>query len=142
MDIEKDISSCPIQIKIPVQWGDMDSANHVNNNRYLRWTESSRITFFERFAIGTSFQRGIGPILAYQDCKYIFPLSYPDEAIVTCRVTSVDTDRFTMESRVYSKQHNRLAAISQQRIMAYNYDLLKKAALPKEWLTGIEKSHQ
>ena len=140
MDFLKEINSSPIRIKIPVQWGDMDAANHVNNVRYMRWTESSRIAFFEKFKIGTSFQNGIAPILAWQDCKYILPLTFPDTAIITCNVIELLTDRFVMESKVYSSVHERLAAISNQRIMAYDYNLLKKAPLPMSWLNGIDQS--
>ena len=138
----KEIESYPIRLDIPVQWGDMDSANHVNNLRYMRWTESSRIEFFRKFDIGVAFQRGIAPILAWQDCKYIFPLTYPDTAIVTCKVSSIEEGQFFMESKIFSEQHQRIAAISSQRIMAYDYTTLSKSKLPDEWMKGIERSMQ
>lgn len=140
MDIQTEIQSFPIQISIPVQWGDMDAANHVNNVRYLRWAESSRISFFQKFDIGLAFQNGIAPILAWQDCKYIFPLSYPDTAIVTCGVSSMEEHQFFLESRVYSTVHNRIAAICQQRIMAYDYAQLAKTNIPQTWVEGLNRS--
>ena len=142
MDITAEINSSPIKLEIPVQWGDMDSANHVNNLRYMRWTESSRILFFEKFKIGISFQGGIAPILAWQDCKYIFPLSYPDTAIITCKIDSIESDRFVLESKVYSQKHQRVAAISKQRLVAYDYDRLMKTALPQDWFEGISESQK
>lgn len=140
MDILKEIESYPIRLDIPVQWGDMDSANHVNNLRYMRWTESSRIEFFRKFNIGVAFQNGVAPILAWQDCKYIFPLTYPDIAIITCKVSSIGEGQFFMESKIYSDEHQRIAAVSSQRIMAYDYATLAKAKLPDEWIDGIERS--
>ena len=87
-----------------------------------------------------AFQNGIAPILAWQDCKYIFPMTYPDTAIVTCKVSSVEEGQFFIESKIYSQKYQRIAAISSQRIMAYDYTALAKANLPDEWRAGIEKS--
>lgn len=126
-------------IKLPVQWGEMDAANHINNLVYLRWAESARIDCFEKIGMQTSFQSGIAPILAWQDCKYIFPMSYPDTAIVGTRIIEVLEDRFIMECSVFSEKYQRLAAISKQTIMAYNYTTLKKASLPQEWVLGLSK---
>lgn len=35
-----------VQVEIPVQWGDMDASQHVNNVVYLRWVEAARVTFY------------------------------------------------------------------------------------------------
>ena len=140
MDIQSEIQSSPIQLTIPVQWGDMDAANHVNNVKYMRWTESSRIAFFQKYDIGVAFQNGIAPILAWHDCKYIFPLSYPDTAIITCGVHSVEEQQFFLKSKIYSTLHQRIAAISIQRMMAYDYSTLSKAKLPDSWIKGLEQS--
>jgi len=37
----------PISLELPVQWGEMDAFQHVNNVAYLRWFESARIAYFE-----------------------------------------------------------------------------------------------
>jgi len=124
-------------VKFPVQWGDMDAANHVNNLIYLRWAESARIEFFRAAGMNVSFQKSIGAILGWQECKYTFPMTYPDTAVVGTRIIEILEDRFTMESSVFSEKHERLAAISKQLIMAYDYRTLEKAALPAEWVAAI-----
>lgn len=123
----------------PVHWGDMDAANHVNNRVYLKWGESSRIAYFRAMNIDTSFQSGdAGPILGWQDCKYIFPMTFPDTAIVGVRTIDIGEDRFTLESRIYSKEHQRIAAISKQVIIPYSYKLLKKVDLSDSWINAIK----
>jgi len=124
-------------VKFPVQWGEMDAANHINNLIYLRWSESGRLVYFEKLGMPVAFQQGIGPIMAWQDCKYIFPMTYPDTAIVGVRTIEVLEDRFIMECAVFSEKHQRLAAVSKQTIMAYNYMTLKKESLPESWLLGL-----
>ncbi|MEM6698138.1 MAG: thioesterase family protein, partial [Bacteroidota bacterium] len=63
-----------ITAEYPVHWGDMDAAKHVNNLVYLRWTESGRLLYFQAMNMDTSFHE-VGPILGWQDCKYIFPMT-------------------------------------------------------------------
>ena len=125
--------------KYPVHWGEMDSARHVNNLIYLRWCESARIAYFNKIKVNSSFAGAdTGPILGWQDCKYIFPMTFPDTAIVGVRTLELLEDRIIMESAVFSEKHNRLAAISKQSIIPYSYAELKKVPLPASWIEGIK----
>ena len=125
--------------RFPVHWGDMDSAQHVNNLVYLRWAETARVLYFEAIGVNTSFSPGgVGAILAFQDCKYTFPMTYPDTALVGARTVDVGEDRFTMETAIFSERHDRLAAVTRQVIVPYDYGKLAKAALPPAWVNGIE----
>jgi len=136
--MQEALKQFPITIEIPVQWGDMDAARHVNNLFYLRWGESARITYFEKMDLPTSFS-GKGPILGWQDCKYIFPMTFPDTAIIGVKTTEILDDKFIMECAVFSKRHNRIAAISSQSIVPYNYLEFKKIAIPNSWIENIER---
>ena len=119
----------------------MDAAQHVNNLVYLRWAESARLDFFEIILGGDyDFIKGVGPILAWQDCKYIFPITHPDIAIVGMRTLEILEDRFTVEAGIFSQRHNCIAAISKQTIMAYDYGKLKKAALPNDWVSALKST--
>ena len=135
----KELAEFPVRMEIPVQWGDMDSARHVNNIMYLRWSESARILYFEKIALNTSFTNSIGPILGWQDAKYIFPMTYPDRALIGIRVEEIKSDRFVMITHIYSERHQRLAVISKQAIVPYDYENLVKAAIPQAWLENIER---
>ena len=128
----------PIQVRCPVLWGDMDAARHVNNIVYLRWTETARVVYMDAMGMDTSFRGpGVGPIIGWQDCKYIFPLEYGDTALVGARTTEILQDRFVMQCAVFSERHDRLAALSLQHIIPYSYGELRKVALPEEWVRGI-----
>ncbi|MEL6674799.1 MAG: thioesterase family protein [Bacteroidota bacterium] len=126
--------------EFPVHWGDMDAARHVNNLIYLRWAESGRIRYFEKMKLDTTFSPAdIGPILGWQDCKYMFPMTYPDTAVVGVRVTEIEEDRFIMESGIFSKRHHRIAALSKQIIVPYDYGTLRKAPLPAAWIAAVKE---
>jgi acyl-CoA thioester hydrolase len=126
------LSQFPITLEVDVQWGDMDAALHVNNTVYLRWVENSRVEYFRRLGYGVSSENGkTGFILGWQDCKYIFPVTYPDTVIVGAKVTEIGKDRFTLQSHIFSKKHQRLAAISNQTVVSYDYSTLQKVDVPE-----------
>ena len=137
--IEKypEISQSPLTMEVSLLWGDMDSAKHVNNLIYLKWAETSRILIFEKM-MDTSFEGKEGPILGWQDCKYIFPMTFPDTALVTCHVSEIKEDRFMMVSKIFSIKHSRIAAISNQSIVPYDYENLKKIGIPATWVPKLE----
>lgn len=135
--IEDQLKEFPVQHTIEVQWGEMDAANHVNNVMYLRWAESARIHYFSKTMIGSDFQNGVGAILAWQDCKYIFPVRFPDTVLIGVKVNEILDDRLIMQTNLYSKTHRRIVAISKQQIMAYDYKNLKKVMIPDDWRNSI-----
>ncbi|MEL7161682.1 MAG: thioesterase family protein, partial [Bacteroidota bacterium] len=110
----------------------------VNNLVYLRWAETVRVAYFVAIGMNVDFSGDVtGPILAWQDCKYIFPMTFPDVAIVGARVTEIGEDRFTLETGIFSEKHDRIAAVTQQVIVPYNYATLTKVSLPEAWVAGI-----
>lgn len=132
--------SFKVKESYPVHWGDMDAAKHVNNLVYLRWAESARIAFFKEMGMDTNFSSSkTGPILGWQECKYILPMTFPDNALVGIRCKEILEDRFKLECAIFSECHNRLAALSIQDIIPYDYGTLKKAAIPETWKTELEK---
>lgn len=134
------LSDFKVTISLPVQWGEMDAANHVNNAVYMRWVESARLAYFVEMGMDTTFKgQEAGPILAYQDCKYIFPVTYPDTISVGVRTVQVEGDRFRMECGIFSEKHGRLVAIAKQVIVPYNFKDLQKTAMPEAWLLGIDR---
>ncbi len=130
----------PVVIEIPVAWGEMDAFQHVNNVVYFRYFESARIAYFLRLDIYTMMdQTGIGPILGSANCRFKIPLTYPDTVSVGTRVSDIGPDRFTMQYRIVSRQHGKIAAEGEGVIVAYNYREGKKATLPEELRKRIEE---
>ena len=131
--MKDNISNSYTSIELPVQWGDMDAAQHVNNTIYLRWTESARIEAFQKMNGGAAEFKKIVPILAWQDCKYIFPVTFPDQVVIDLDIIELLEDRVIFEGKIYSKKHKRIVAISKSIIMAYNMKELKKDPFPEAW---------
>jgi len=146
MDIEKslitiypEIGNSGVIDQYSVHWGDMDAAQHVNNLIYLKWCESGRISFFSAIGIDISFSDNLGPILGWMDAKYIRPVTFPDQVLVTTTSVGIKSDRLVLEGRVYSQKLGKLAFISRQEIIPYDYRTLTKAEIPEQWLARISR---
>ena len=138
------VEGYPVVIEIPVQWGEMDAFQHVNNIVYFRYFENVRIAYFEKIDVIKFMTRtGIGPILAATSCRFRTPLTYPDNVLVAGKVTAIEEDRFMMDYRVVSTRHQKMAAEGDGVIVTFNYRENKKVAVPEELrrlITEIENT--
>ena len=83
----------PIQLEVPIAWGEMDAFQHVNNLVYLRWFESARMAYFKQLNFeSTMKETGIGPILRDSRIRYRIPLTYPGNIISATRITRLEED--------------------------------------------------
>lgn len=129
--MEELLKDFPVIIELPVVWGEMDAFQHVNNVVYFRYMETARIAYFLKMNYMKIMEEtGLGPILASTQCRYRFPLTYPDTVSVGARVPDVDDDRFRMEYRIVSHRHQRVAAEGEALIVSYDYRNRTKAPLP------------
>jgi acyl-CoA thioester hydrolase len=129
----------PVELALPVQWGEMDAMGHVNNAVYFRWFESARIVYFERLGwLAIQQESGNGPILHSTNARFRAPLTFPDTVTVGARVSDLQADRFTMEYEVRSgRLGGAVAASGTGLIVAYDYRSLAKAPLPREIASRI-----
>ena len=121
--------SFPIQLSVPVAWGDMDALAHVNNTVYFRYFESARIAFFEQAGRVTLPEASSGPILADTRCRFVFPLTYPDRITIGTRIRSWGRTSVVMEHGIWS-QDGRLAAFGEAVIVWFDYQAQRKEVWP------------
>lgn len=132
------LESFPFRTRVEVVWGDMDAAQHVNNVTYLRYAETVRIRFMDSLDLGWSDSNGEGVILAWQECKYIFPVTYPDTVWIGAAVSEIRADRFFIQLHMFSEKFGRIVAISNHSHVPYNYDTLQKIEMPQQWRSKLE----
>lgn len=127
-----ELRDCPVIIHLTVQWGEMDAYQHVNNTVYFRYFESARVLYLQKIGFEDySKHGGIGPILGHTQCKFLKPLTYPDEVIVGARTMELKEDRFIMELKLFSTKLQKLAAVGTADMVAFNYLEGRKATLPE-----------
>jgi len=125
------LAGFPIIVTTMVAWSDMDANRHVNNVVYFRYIEHARLKYFHDMGfLSMQQETGIGPILAWTDCRFRRPLSYPDTVSIGTRIRDIERDRFVMDAVIVSHAQRQLAAQGQQRIVVYDYRNNQKAPLP------------
>tara|TARA_B110000211_G_scaffold235026_1_gene308641 strand:+ start:13244 stop:13621 length:378 start_codon:yes stop_codon:yes gene_type:complete len=118
----------------------MDKLGHVNNSNYFRYCEEARVRFLTDSKIRSVVEEGnIGFVVAYIDCKFKFPVIYPDDMIIATKVDKISKDRFTLSQIIYSEAHQKIAAKSESIIVSFNHEMQCKVNLPSEVLTLLEK---
>ncbi len=63
----------PIQLAMPILWGNQDPFGHVNNTVFLRWFESGRVAYWDAGMRRVMEHENLGPILA--KCHLPLPAS-------------------------------------------------------------------
>jgi acyl-CoA thioester hydrolase len=126
------LAGYPIVVTTMVAWGDMDANAHVNNAVYFRYIEHARLRYFDVLGfLQMQVDTGIGPILAWTDCRFRRPLSYPDTVSIGTRIRDIEADRFVMDAVIVSHNLKQVAAEGQQRVVVYDYRQQQKAPLPE-----------
>ncbi len=138
--LEKFNQNYKVQVHIPIQWGDMDAFNHVNNVMYFKYFESVRIAYFERVGIMKSHSDTTGaPILAETTCRYKLPLNFPDSILVGTKVIENHSHGFLMEYAIYSNKLKKITTIGTGRIVLLNYKTHEKIKVNSSLLKKIEE---
>ena len=85
----------------------------------------------------------IGPILAFTQCRYKIPLTYPDHVTVATKVETIQKDRFIMKHVVISHKLRKIAALGEDVLVTFDYRNNIKALVPdeiKKRITDLENS--
>lgn len=122
----------------PIRWGDMDSLNHVNNTIYFRYFQEARIHYFQDSGVSDILANNdIGFILASTQCKFKFPLTYPDTMTIESYPTAISNDRITVKQHLISQKHKKVACECTSIVVAYDHEKKSKSTLPNELILLI-----
>jgi acyl-CoA thioester hydrolase len=129
----------PVTISLPVQWGDQDAFNHVNNVVYYRWMESARIEYFKQVGLGVGISpQGIGPILASLKCDFRRQLAYPDTVLISSSIASIGRTSLKMTHLIYSTAQQTIAAEGDSVIVMFDYRAQKPLVVTDEIRAAID----
>ncbi len=121
----------PRRLELPVQWGEMDAFQHVNNLTYFRWFESGRMDYLQAIGfLDHMLASGQGPILAHTECRFRAPLAWPGRVAVETGVEDVERDRFLMRYRVVDLDTGTVAAEGSGLMVSFDYRAGGKCDLP------------
>eukprot|EP01129_Flabellula_baltica_P000042 TRINITY_DN10042_c0_g1_i1.p1 TRINITY_DN10042_c0_g1~~TRINITY_DN10042_c0_g1_i1.p1 ORF type:complete len:176 (+),score=25.65 TRINITY_DN10042_c0_g1_i1:13-540(+) len=139
-----DLADATTVSEIKIRWGDMDAYNHVNNVNYLRFQEQTRSEYFEALVkvypdlmsmMGTN---GIGIIVKENQCKYIYPVTYPDTLSIGTKVVEMNEDIFKQEYIAVSQKTGKVASAGSCVMVAFDYKIGKRVPFPEEAVIDIK----
>jgi acyl-CoA thioester hydrolase len=136
-----ELADFPVQIAIPVQWGDQDGFGHVNGVMYLKWFESARVAYLEREDIGNLMvmHEGAGPIMASITCNYLSQIRYPDIVVIGAKVTRIGRTSIEMHHSIYSTTDKRIGAQGTSILVYFDYKTQRPIPVTAELRAALEK---
>jgi acyl-CoA thioester hydrolase len=121
---------------IDIRFGDLDAMGHVNNSKYLTYTESARINYFRDLGIWDGIPRLIGPIMAKVTIEYKIPLDLSDVRVeVYTRVSRLGNKSYTIDHQIirYKDERPEVAAYCEVVVVAFDYQAGKSILVPDSW---------
>lgn len=134
------LADYPFVYETPVQWGDMDSFQHLNNVKYFRHFENARVAYGRKVGITDRMEtEGIGPILAWTECKFIRPVMYPDTLATGVRVDKIKGSEMHVTMIVVSHAQKQVVAAGGSKGVFYDYRNEQRVSFPKEMIAKMEE---
>ena len=123
----------PVELKLRIDWSEMDVFGHVNNIMFMKYTQASRVNYWENIGLDGSFAgKGIGPILVSTACQFKKPLFYPGNVLVKAKVEFIKNTSFGILHKLYNDK-NELCAEAQDVVVTYDFSKNEKVVFP-DWL--------
>ena len=134
------LSGFPVITSWPVQWGDQDAYQHVNNTVYFRWFETARIDYTRRLGLSDMMRaKKIGPILAAIGCDYRRQITYPDTVWIGSRITKIGRTSLAMEHSLVSQTNRAISAEGKSTLVLFDYVANVPVPIPDEVREAIAK---
>ena len=128
-----EIDFYPVEITIRIDWSEMDVFGHVNNVMFMKYTQASRVNYWEKIGLDGNFtSKVVGPILASTACQFKKPLFYPGTIVVKAKVDFIKNTSFGISHQIYNEK-NELCAEAQDVIVTYDFEKNEKINVP-DWL--------
>lgn len=140
-NLEQFLQEYPVVLEFPVQWGDMDALQHVNNTVYFRYFENVRIAYMGRTSVFNDIQR-LYPVLAETDCRYRKPVNFPDTLTVGCRTSELQDSGFVQTYAVFSQTQDTVTTTGSARIVLIDAATGRRAELTEKLRQEIDAVEQ
>ncbi len=109
-----------LEIKIRIDWSDLDMYQHVNNLTFMRFMQSGRVNFWEATNLSKIFEEtNRGPMLVSSHCDFKKSLYYPGTAIVKTTLAFLKNSSFGLDHIILNDNYEICA---QGRDVAVCYD--------------------
>ena len=134
------MSNFKLELKLRIDWSDLDMYRHVNNLSFMRFMQSGRVHLWEATGLHNMYvEENKGAMLVSTHCDFKNPLHYPGNALIKTRVAEVGNKSFKIEHHIFDDQ-NKLCAVGKDVSVFYDFSGNKTIPIPDD-LRGILSSY-
>jgi YbgC/YbaW family acyl-CoA thioester hydrolase len=101
-------------IRHRVRWSECDPFGHANHRAYFEWFEEVRNRYLETVGLAPLTATRPGPVMAETGIRYLRPLAYADDILVTARTVRLGHTSFDME---YAAWRSGLCAVGRAALI-------------------------
>ena len=126
---------CPIQVR----YGDLDPQGHVNNARFLTYTEQTRMSYLIELGLwdGVSFI-DLGLIVADIHMSYLSPIHLGQAIQVGVCVTRIGNKSINFEFQLEDTESKKIIAKCETVMVTYDYHTESSIPVPQTWREKIK----
>ncbi|HVH75516.1 MAG TPA: thioesterase family protein [Stellaceae bacterium] len=122
------------RIRHRVRWSECDPFGHANHRAYFEWFEEARNRYLEAIGLPPLSAATPGPVIAETSIRYLKPLAYGEEVLVTARSLRLGRTSFEME---YAVWRNGLIASGRASLILIVNESGEKTPLGRELRAAI-----
>jgi len=127
------------EIKIQLDWSEMDLFGHINNVAYFKYIQAARVNYCELAGINTYRpEQKLSFAVAASSCIFKKPLYYPGSIVVKTKVEWIKNSSLQL-NHVILNQSGEVAAEGEDVIVLFDYDQNTKANVPSNVREKIVK---
>lgn len=91
-------SNFPLELKLRIDWSDLDVYEHVNNVKIVRFLQSARVNIWEKSGLYKSYKEtNCGPMLVSSKVDFKKSLFYPGYITIKSRIGFIKNSSFSLE---------------------------------------------
>ncbi|MEX0968449.1 MAG: acyl-CoA thioesterase [Bacteroidia bacterium] len=129
----------PLQIKLRIDWSELDLFGHVNNVMFYKYIQSARVKFWEQIGLYGMYEKeGIAPLLASASIDFKKPLLYPGNTIIKYAPVFIKNTSFGLEYSIQD-DNSEIAALGKDTMVLYDFNKNRKLTIPDNLRMNIEK---
>jgi acyl-CoA thioester hydrolase len=137
------MTTYPLQLKLRIDWSEMDLYGHVNNVTYFKYIQAGRVNYWEALGLNILMEQfKLGPILASTACNFRKPLHYPGGVLVMTGIESIGDTSFVLLHKIVN-EHGEVCAEAKDVVVFYDFGKNEKMKVPteiREMIARLEKN--
>lgn len=130
----------PLEVKLRIDWSDLDVYEHVNNVNIIRYLQSARVNIWEKSGLYKSYKAtNRGPMLVSSKVDFKKSLFYPGTITVKSRIGTIKNSSFSLEHLILNDKGE--ACIEARDVaVCFDFNTEKTYQIPDD-LRAVFKSY-